>query len=139
MLHIDCIHFNNILIMKRIIYILLLLLVASPMWGQVDRKEVRRGNREFRKGGYKIALEDYHRAVQKDTSSIAANYNTATTLYRLEQYEQAQQALDRVRDTALVSEHAADYLYNLGDVALQKKDYQAAVKAFGEVKKEMGL
>ena len=58
MLHIDCIHFNNILIMKRIIYILLLLLVASPMWGQVDRKEVRRGNREFRKGEYKIALEE---------------------------------------------------------------------------------
>ena len=118
--------------MRKLRFILLLLIVSVPMWGQVDRKEVRRGNREFRKGEYEAAFQDYLRAVEKDTSSIAANYNMASALYRMEQYDQAQQALDRIKETAPASASAADYLYNLGDVALQKKDYQAAVKAFGE-------
>lgn len=118
--------------MRKLRFILLLLIVSVPMWGQVDRKEVRRGNREFGKGEYEAAFEDYLRAVEKDTSSIAANYNMASALYRMEKYDQAQQALDRIKETAPESASAADYLYNLGDVALQRKDYQAAVKAFGE-------
>jgi tetratricopeptide (TPR) repeat protein len=102
------------------------------MWGQIDKKEVRRGNREYKKDNYEAAFQDYLRAVGKDTSSIAANYNMASALYRMEQYDQAQQALDRIKESAPSSASAADYLYNLGDVALQRKDYQAAVKAFGE-------
>ena len=118
--------------MKTFRLILLLLILATPMWGQVDRKEVRRGNREFKKGEYEAAFQDYLRAVEKDTASIAANYNMASALYRMEQYDQAQQALDRIKESAPVSASAADYLYNLGDVALQRKDYQAAVDAFAK-------
>ena len=116
----------------RNIFLLIAILISVSAWGQVDKKEVRRGNRDFRKENYEAAFQDYLRAVEKDTSSIAANYNMASALYRMEQYDQAQQALDRIKETALESASAADYLYNLGDVALQKKDYQAAVKAFGE-------
>ena len=101
--------------MRKLRFILLLLIVSVPMWGQVDRKEVRRGNREFRKGEYEAAFEDYLRAVEKDTSSIAANYNMASALYRMEKYDQAQQALDRIKETAPESASAADYLYNLGE------------------------
>ena len=114
------------------IFLLIAILISVSAWGQVDKKEVRRGNRDFRKGDYEAAFQDYLRAVEKDTSSIAANYNMASALYRMEQYDQARQALDRIKETVLESDSAADYLYNLGDVALQKKDYQAAVKAFGE-------
>ena len=114
------------------IFLLIAILISVSAWGQVDKKEVRRGNRDFRKENYEAAFQDYLRAVEKDTSSIAANYNMASALYRMEQYDQAQQALDRIKEAALESASAADYLYNLGDVALQKKDYQAAVKAFGE-------
>ena len=114
------------------IFLLIAILISVSAWGQVDKKEVRRGNRDFRKENYEAAFQDYLRAVEKDTSSIAANYNMASALYRMEQYDQAQQALDRIKEAALESASAADYLYNLGDVALQKKDYQAAVKAVGE-------
>ena len=83
--------YNSIILiqMRKLRFILLLLIVSVPMWGQVDRKEVRRGNREFRKGEYEAAFEDYLRAVEKDTSSIAANYNMASALYRMEKYDQA--------------------------------------------------
>ena len=117
---------------RYIVLILVFALAAGPMWGQVDRREVRRGNKDFRKENYEMAFQDYLRAVEKDSSSIAANYNMANALYRMEQYDQAQQALDRIKDTVVTSVSAADYFFNQGDVALQKKDYQAAVKAFGE-------
>lgn len=58
---------------------------------------------------------------------MAAGYNLANTLYRQEDYEGAAKAMEPVKEVAAGS---SDYFYNLGDIALQKKDYQAAVDAF---------
>ena len=117
--------------MRKILCILLML-SALPLSAQVDRKEVRAGNRKFRKADYKNAEIDYRRAVVKDSLSVAGEYNLASSLYRQEKYDEAGKALETVKDAAPASTHAADYHYNVGDVALQKKDYGAAVKAFRE-------
>ena len=37
---------------------------------------------------------------------------------------------DKIKETAPATKYGADYYYNLGDVALQKKDYKSAVDAF---------
>ena len=63
--------------MKRILCILLIL-TALPLSAQVDRKEVRAGNRKFRKADYKNAEIDYRRAVVKDSLSFAGEYNLGT-------------------------------------------------------------
>ena len=118
-------------LMKKILCILLIL-SALPLSAQVDRREVRAGNRKFRKADYKNAEIDYRRAVVKDSLSLAGEYNLASALYRQESFDEAGKALETVKDVAPASVHAADYYYNVGDVALQKKDYGAAVKAFRE-------
>ena len=117
---------------KYIVIVMLSVLIVTPIWGQVDKKDVRRGNRDFRKDNFREAEIDYRKALVKDSMSVAANYNLANTLYREGDYAQAQQALDRVKDVAPMSSAAADYYFNLGDAALQQKDYQKAVEAFGE-------
>ena len=117
--------------MRRLICILLML-SALPLSAQVDRKEVREGNRKFRKGDFKNSEIDYRRAVVKDSLSVAGEYNLASALYRQQNYDEAGKALEAVKDAAPAGVHAADYYYNMGDVALQKKDYGAAVKAFKE-------
>ena len=117
--------------MKRILCILLML-SALPLSAQVDRREVRAGNRKFRKADYKNAEIDYRRAVVKDSLSLAGEYNLASALYRQESWDEAGKALETVKDVAPASVNAADYYYNVGDVALQKKDYGTAVKAFKE-------
>ncbi len=99
---------------------------------QVDRTDVRRGNRDFKKENYREAQIDYMKALVKDSLSVAANYNIANALYREENYQEAQKALERIKDAAPVSENAADYYFNLGDVALQQQNWQAAVDAFRE-------
>ena len=118
--------------MKRLIYILFLLsaVALTDASAQVDKREVRRGNRDFRKENYKEAELQYFRALAKDSLSFAANYNMANTLYRQENYDQALKHLERLEEVAADSPAAADFYYNLGNVAMAKEEYQKAVDAY---------
>ena len=116
--------------MRKLIYILVLLSISVAMSAQTDRKEVRSGNRQFRRENYKEAEISYRKALVKDSLSFAANYNLANVLYRGEHYDEAGKILETVREAAPASEYGADYFFNAGDIALAKKDYAAAVDAF---------
>ena len=116
--------------MRKLIYILALLSISVAMSAQTDRKEVRSGNRQFRRESYKEAEISYRKALVKDSLSFAANYNLANVLYRGEHYDEAGKILETVREAAPASEYGADYFFNAGDIALAKKDYAAAVDAF---------
>ena len=98
----------------------------------VDRKDVRKGNRDFRKENFREAEIDYMKALVKDSTSVAANYNIASTYYRMGNMQEARKNLDRIKESAPATASAADYFYNLGDVALATKDYQTAVTAFAQ-------
>ena len=116
--------------LRYILAILSLLVVFTPMWGQVDRRDVRRGNRDFRKENFREADIDYRKALVKDSLSVAANYNLANNLYRQKDMEQAKATLERIGEIAPEIAQAADYYYNLGDVAIARQDWQGAVDAF---------
>lgn len=121
--------------MKSFRYILvvsMLLSVALTASAQVDRHDVRAGNRKFRKDNWKEADISYRKALVKDSTSVAANYNLANTLYRQENYEEAEKLMKKIGDNASASANAADYWYNTGDIAIAKKDWQVAVNAFKE-------
>ena len=102
------------------------------MYGQVDKKDVRKGNRDFRKENWREAEIDYRKALVKDSLSVAAAYNLANTLYRENDAEQAQKVMETVKDIAPASAYSADYYYNLGDLAIARQDWQGAVNAFKE-------
>lgn len=111
----------------RYLLVVFTLLACLDLSAQVDRREVRSGNRSFKKEAWREAEVEYRKAQLKDSLSLAAGYNLANTLYRQEDYEGAAKAMEPVKEVAAGS---SDYFYNLGDIALQKKDYQAAVDAF---------
>ena len=117
--------------MKRYIYILVSLMCLSLQvaQAQVDKSDVRRGNRDFRKENYREADIDYRKALVKDSTSVAANYNLANTLYRQGDMEQAKKMLEKVKESAPATDAAADYYFNLGDVAIAQQDWQGAVTA----------
>ena len=116
--------------MKYILTSVLAILCAAQMFAQVDRHDVRAGNRKFKKEDWREADISYRKALVKDSTSVAANYNLANTAYRQKNYDEAGKLLDRIKDFAPASSHVSDYWFNAGDVALAKKDYQAAVNAF---------
>ena len=120
--------------MNRIIYILVgvLFLFATDAMAQVDKRDVRRGNRDYKKENYKEAEIEYRKAIIKDSLSVAGNYNLAADLYRQNNSQEAQKVLDKIKEVAQASGNAADYFYNLGDVAIANQDWQTAVTAFEE-------
>ena len=119
--------------MKRLMILILALASAVTVSAQTDRKEVRAGNKAFRKGDFRKSEIDYRRAVLKDSLSVAAQYNLASSLYRQDDYDGAQKALSSIAETVSGIEAAgtkADFYFNQGDVALAQKDYASAVKSF---------
>jgi len=105
-------------------------MVASGASAQVDRQDVRRGNRDFRKENYREAEIDYRKALVKDSLSLAANYNLANALYREGDMANAAKALEQIKEVAPSSASASDYYYNVGDVAIAQQNWQGAVDAF---------
>ena len=117
---------------KYILVIALSLMVVTLAGAQEDRRDVRKGNRDFKKESWREAEIDYRKALVKDSLSVAANYNLANTLYREGNVEQARKVLETIKDVAPASASAADYYYNLGDAAIAMQDWQTAVDAFKE-------
>ena len=114
----------------KVLFAGILILSAKMLSAKTDKSEVRKGNREYRKGEFKEAEIDYRRALVKDSLSFAANYNLACDLYRQEQYDEAGNYMKKIADQAAASARESDYYYNLGDIALAKQDYKGAVDAF---------
>ena len=122
---------DNMRLKRHILLIVVTLVVgAVSASAQVDKKDVRRGNRDYKKANYREAEIDYRKAIIKDSLSMAANYNLAADLYRQQNPQEAQKVLDRIKEVAPASDYAADYYYNLGDVAIANQDWQGAVNAF---------
>ena len=113
---------------------MLLLLVAISAAGQEDKRDVRRGNRDYKKGEFAEAEIDYRKGIVKDTLSVPANYNLASSLYRQNKAKEALEVLQKqsVKELAADSQYGADYFYNLGDAAIAMEDWQAAVDALEE-------
>lgn len=116
--------------MRKFICITLLMLSCLSAFAQ--KADLRRGNREFKKGEYAKADVSYRKALLLDTSSVAAHYNLANNLYRQENYDESAKQLDAVQLTASEEPFAADYYFNRGDVAIAKEDWQTAVNMFKE-------
>ena len=110
--------------MRKFLFIILLTLASFSAWGQ--KTDLRKGNREFRKGEYGEADISYRKGLLKDTSSVAARYNLANNLYRQENYDEAAKMLDGIEKPD------ASACFNRGDVAIAKEDWKTAVDSFKE-------
>ena len=115
---------NKSMKIKRHILLVMVILVVGAVSAsaQVDKRDVRRGNRDYKKTNYREAEIDYRKAIIKDSLSMAANYNLAADLYRQQNPQEAQKVLDRIKEVAPASDYAADYYYNLGDMAIANQD-----------------
>lgn len=110
--------------------VLCVLLSGASLFGQEDKKDVRRGNKDYRKSNFKEAEIDYRKALLKDSTSFAATYDLANALYSQKDYEGAANTLEKLSKSAPESQYADRYYFNKGNVSLQKKDYKTAVDDF---------
>lgn len=100
------------------------------LFAQADKKEVRRGNSDYRKSNYKEAEIHYRKAVLQDSTSFAAVYDLSNTLYQQKDFDGASNTLSKIEQQAPESPYADRYYFNKGNTSLQKKDYKTAVEDF---------
>ena len=120
--------------MRKYIYMVLLLTVAFSAAGQEDKRDVRKGNRDYKKGEFAESEINFRKGIVKDSLSVAANYDLASSLYRQNKAKEALDVLQKqtVKELAAASEYGAEYFYNIGDAAIAVEDWQTAVDALEE-------
>ena len=119
--------------MRRILQILVFSTLLFNVYladAQVDRREVRKGNKHFSKENYQEAEIDYKKALVKDSTSLAAQFNLANTYYKLENFPQAQEAITAIGDTIANAKNSSDIYHNLGNIYLKQKQYQQAIEEY---------
>ena len=116
--------------MKKLLTVILLSLCCVLCFAQ--RGDLRKGNRRFAKGEYAEADVHYRKALLKDSTMVPAKYNLANTLYRQQNYDEAAKLLTYDFNALKADPLAPDILFNLGDVAIAKEDWQGAVDAFSK-------
>lgn len=115
--------------MRKLAIICLLVLSCTAAWGQ--KRDLRRGNREFRKEQYDKADVSYRKGLLRDSTNVAARYNLANNLYRQGNFDEAAKQLDRTpADSIAKHAFAADYYFNQGNVAIAKQDWNKAVESY---------
>ena len=87
--------------MKKKLFALLILitLTSIQMSAQVDKRDVRRGNRYFKKDKFKQSEVEYRKGLLKDSLSIKGNYNLGNALWKQQDIEGAMKAYAPIADT----------------------------------------
>lgn len=116
--------------MKRYILSLMLILFAVSAYSQVEKNEIRKGNKAFEKEKYQESEIEYRKALLKDSLSLIAKYNLANTLYKTDRAPEAERILAPLQDTVSGNEAAPDFYHNLANFYLVQKKYGEAVEAY---------
>jgi Ca-activated chloride channel family protein len=120
---------------KHLVFIpiLLLAVVALAGCGQSAETLNNKGNEAFADQDYDGALTAYLGAQENAPEMAEPHYNAANSHYRMEDYQQAQQEIER----ALVGEESQQALdqhsyYNLGNTFFQAQQFEPAIEAYIE-------
>lgn len=114
---------------KTVIGILALLCLSTATFAQ--KADFRRGNRAFRKENYGQADIDYRKGLLKDSTQVKGRYNLANNLYRQGSFDEAAKLMEAIPvDSLNVGAFESDVLFNKGDIAIARQDWQTAVNCF---------
>lgn len=89
-----------------------------------------KGNKLYEEKKYQSALESYRKAGVKTPENPTINYNLASTLYKVNEYQEASQSLEKslaqAKDPALRSRA----YYNYGNVHYRLGNFEKAIEAY---------
>jgi tetratricopeptide (TPR) repeat protein len=107
-----------------------------------ERKDIRKGNKDYKKGDYAAAEIDYRRALDKVAESANAKYNLGNALLKqldsaALQNPNAKKQLQEIRDyytplaeTGADAQLRANAHFNIGNTYLIEQDWKKAVEAY---------
>ena len=112
--------------MNKRFVLVILLLAALGLEAQTVEKQLRKGNRRYRKGDYTEAETIYRKALETSPTSADAQFNLADALYMQENYQDAFGAFQKVLEMTPDAKLKSKAVFNMGNCLLvQDRFYDA--------------
>ena len=108
----------------------MMLSLTMSAFAQTERKAVRQGNREFKKGEFLDSEISYRSALELNPSSVKGNFNLGDALYKQEKYEEATQTFSDLSNVKIDPLNAANVYHNLGNAYFNQQKFEESVAAY---------
>jgi len=117
---------NNI----RVLFVGLILMIPVTLFGQQERKYIRKGNRLYEKQKFSGSEIQYRRAQGIDKPVPDANFNVGDALYKQKKYSEAADQFEQSLSAYKTPAQAAEAYYNRGNALLRDQKYQESIESY---------
>ena len=116
----------------RIIITFLVLLFASTIQAQNERKDIRKGNKAFRQQNYVQAEVDYRKATAKNGRNPQAIYNLGCAFMAQQKDSSAVVQFENASKIETNPKRKAMVFHNIGVICQKKQLFSEAIEAYKE-------
>ena len=109
---------------------MLLLLAALGLQAQTVEKQIRKGNRQYKKGNYPEAEVNYRKALDARPTTAEAQFNLGDALYQQENYKDASEAFQKVLEITPDIKLKSKAVFNMGNCLLAQGKYYDAFNIY---------
>ena len=114
---------------KKLILIILTFSMTC-LQAQSLEKQIRRGNRQYRKGNYTEAEAKFREALDNKPTSADAQFNLGDALYQQENYQGAMEAFQKVLEITPDTRLKSKAVFNMGNCLLAQDKYYDAFNVY---------
>ena len=115
---------------KRLYFIICLLLLFVSANGQTANQLIREGNKLFSSKNYAQAEVLYRKAVDKEANNAIANYNLGRSLQGQKKNDEAKKLYEKAAELEKNPVRKSSSYNNLGTILQDEKDYAKAIEAY---------
>jgi len=116
--------------MKTGLIIIISLFVVLHALGQVEKKQIREGNKLYNNKKYRESEVSYLKAMKKDPKSFKAAFNLGDALYKQEKYEEASKQFTEVTAKSGDKTNSAKVFHNLGNSYLLQNKIDESINSY---------
>ena len=106
------------------------LIASVSVYGQSDKKFIRKGDREYEKNKYSESEISYRKATDQNKQSPDAVFNTGDALYKQNKFEDAGKQFIESTNQNVDKLKRSDGFYNLGNSLLKANKFQESIGAY---------
>lgn len=116
--------------MKQYIIAILLVLQASFLFAQQERKYLRQGDQLYQQKKFKEAEVAYRQAMSKKAKTLEGNFNLGDAMFKQKKYDDAAAQFNKLANASIDKNVKAGAYHNIGNSFLTEKKYQESIDAY---------
>jgi len=116
--------------MRKVVLILSLSVFSAAAYSQQALTNVQKGNDAYRKSDYKVAADEYGKALGKDPANQAAKFNLGNTQLKQKNMADAAKQYDDIIDKTTDVNLRSKAWYNKGLALVRQQNIEDAIQAF---------